>query len=116
MRENPADISCRRLAFGKGAPPLTPPLENQLLSLGDPLIAAMFKFSAPSTIPSSSSSQLFVRSLLRKQQVPAVGRSFHASAANMVVKAHFDVSWTGPEYQTDASGKVTSRDEAAKRE
>jgi len=32
----------------------------------------------------------------------------------MVVKAHFDVSWTGPEYQTDASGKITSKDDSVK--
>lgn len=92
----PADAAC--------APPSTPP------TLSRPLIATMFKFS------SSNSASLLARSLLTKQQVPVSSRSFHASAANMVVKAHFDVAWTGPEYQTDASGKVTSKDDSVKRE
>jgi peptidylprolyl isomerase len=76
----------------------------------------MFKFSSSSSSALPNSSSLLARSLLTKQQSPALRRSFHASAANMVVKAHFDVSWTGPEYQTDASGKVTSKDDSAKRE
>jgi hypothetical protein len=29
----------------------------------------------------------------------------------MVIKVYFDVSWTGPEIQTDANGKVTSTGE-----
>ncbi|OQO15003.1 Peptidyl-prolyl cis-trans isomerase, mitochondrial [Cryoendolithus antarcticus] len=31
----------------------------------------------------------------------------------MVVKAYFDVTWTGPLYKSDESGKITSKDESA---
>ena len=33
----------------------------------------------------------------------------------MTIKAYFDVTWTGPEYQCDASGKITSKDDSPKR-
>lgn len=37
-------------------------------------------------------------------------RSFHASSANMTIKAYFDVTWNGPQVNVDASGKVTNTD------
>ncbi|SMR41324.1 unnamed protein product [Zymoseptoria tritici ST99CH_1E4] len=61
------------------------------------------------SLPSSLS-----RSLTSSLRAPIISRQFHASPANMTVTAYFDVSWTGPEYQTDASGKVTSKDTEAK--
>ncbi|KAK4626297.1 Peptidyl-prolyl cis-trans isomerase, mitochondrial [Fulvia fulva] len=45
---------------------------------------------------------------------PTFNRCFHASSANMVIKAYFDVTWTGPELKTDTNGKVISKDESAK--
>lgn len=38
-------------------------------------------------------------------------RSFHASSANMTIKAYFECTWTGPQMTCDATGKVTSKDE-----
>lgn len=35
-------------------------------------------------------------------------RYFTPSAANMVIKTYFDLSWTGPEVQVDKKGNVTS--------
>lgn len=41
-------------------------------------------------------------------------RSFHASSANMTIKAYFDVTWNGPQVNVDASGKVTNTDSEVK--
>ncbi len=41
-------------------------------------------------------------------------RSFHATTANMVKKVYFDCTWTGPEAQCDANGKITSMDKTEK--
>ena len=39
---------------------------------------------------------------------PSNKRFFTPSAANMVIKTYFDVTWTGPEVQVDQKGNVTS--------
>ncbi|KAF2168514.1 hypothetical protein M409DRAFT_21263 [Zasmidium cellare ATCC 36951] len=50
------------------------------------------------------------RPAFRACQQPTFNRSFHASSANMVIKAYFDCAWTGPKLETDANGKVLSQD------
>jgi peptidylprolyl isomerase len=72
----------------------------------------MFKFSSSSASSIPRSLNQLTTTTLR----PSITRQFHASTSKMVVNAYFDVTWTGPEYQTDASGKVTSKDNEAKRE
>lgn len=42
-------------------------------------------------------------------------RSFHASSANMTVKAYFECQWTGPQVTADSNGKILSTDSAAAR-
>merc|ERR1712087_539779 len=41
-------------------------------------------------------------------RAPLNKRFFTPSAANMVIKTYFDVTWTGPEVQVDQKGNVTS--------
>jgi peptidylprolyl isomerase len=41
-------------------------------------------------------------------QAPINKRFFTPSAANMVVKTYFDVTWTGPEVTVDKAGNVTN--------
>lgn len=55
------------------------------------------------------------RPAYRACQQPTFNRSFHASSANMVIKAYFDCTWTGPKLEADANGKVTSQDAENKR-
>ncbi|KXS97122.1 hypothetical protein AC578_2904 [Pseudocercospora eumusae] len=45
-------------------------------------------------------------------QQPTFHRSFHPSPANMTISAYFDVTWTGPKIDVDASGKVTNVDKS----
>lgn len=49
-------------------------------------------------------------------QAPINKRFFTPSAANMVVKTFFDVTWTGPEVTVDNSGNVTNVGSTAKGE
>nr|POE62989.1 peptidyl-prolyl cis-trans isomerase, mitochondrial [Quercus suber] len=82
--------------------------------------------SSPSAMFSSSSSTKlannllhfrrpatsFVSSISHRHHQPTFNRSFHASTANMTVKAYFDVSWTGPKLTADANGNVTNVDKS----
>ncbi|EME46172.1 hypothetical protein DOTSEDRAFT_70235 [Dothistroma septosporum NZE10] len=63
-------------------------------------------FSSSSTLLKSTTSKTF------RTCHPTSKRSFHGSSANMVIKAYFDVTWTGPEHKTDANGKVISKDDS----
>lgn len=70
------------------------------------------------TMFQSSSSRLFTTLSTTRQSLNSIRnnfsttphRYFHATAANMVVKAYFDCSWTGPQVKVDAKGKVVSSD------
>ncbi|WPH01585.1 Peptidyl-prolyl cis-trans isomerase, mitochondrial [Acrodontium crateriforme] len=59
-----------------------------------------------------SSKNLFSSSIrqtslaLRRPHQPTFHRSFHASAANMTIKAFFDITWKGPLIAVDESGRV----------
>lgn len=47
---------------------------------------------------------------------PSYTRNFHATTANMVVNAYFEVTWNGPKLECDKDGKVTTRDNDIKGE
>ncbi|KAF1966740.1 hypothetical protein BU23DRAFT_603375 [Bimuria novae-zelandiae CBS 107.79] len=58
--------------------------------------------TSTSLLSSFRSSQSTLRSPLNK-------RFFTPSAANMVIKTYFDVSWHGPEVQVNSNGDITSK-------
>lgn len=69
-------------------------------------------------LPRSTTASAVTKHLLHHASTPlrtasfqqTFNRSFHASTANMVVKAYFDVTWTGPQATCNESGKVISMD------
>lgn len=56
-----------------------------------------------------------LRSITTTNTTTNFSRAFSQSSPAMTIKTYFDCQWTGPEYKTDASGKIISKDDSVAR-
>lgn len=97
--------SCADFCCG-GAKTLAPPLEtsHKMFSLRATNISSLRTITRPSITVLNTS-------------LSPTSRAFHATAADMTVKAFFEVEWTGPSVKADPkSGKVLSIDKSVQSE